>query len=538
MKTDLFAIRHIGPSKDDLKDMLNTVRVQDLEQLMHETIPDDIRLNESLNLPEAMSENEFLSHIEELAAKNKIFKSYIGLGYHESFTPSVIKRNILENPGWYTAYTPYQAEIAQGRLEALLNYQTMVCDLTGMEIANASLLDESTAAAEAMTMLFDVRSRAQKKNNVVKFFVSDLVLPQTLSLLETRATPLGIQLVIGDHNKIQLDNDFYGALVQYPGKFGEIFDYSGFVKKAHELEIRVAFAADILSLVKLTPPGEFGADVVVGTTQRFGIPLGYGGPHAAFFATREGFKRNIPGRIIGVTKDTDGNPALRMALQTREQHIKRDKATSNICTAQVLLAVMAGMYAVYHGPKGLQYIAQKVHYSAVTLADALEKLGYYQLNTSFFDTLVIKAKSESIRPLAEDAEINFYYIDEDTISISINEATSLKDLNAIASVFAEASGKTFTPINSLLNSGDKFLGVVRESAFLENKVFNTYHSETALMRYIKSLERKDLSLNHSMISLGSCTMKLNAASEMLPLSWAQWANIHPFRPGRPGQRVS
>jgi glycine dehydrogenase len=530
MKTDLFAIRHIGPSKDDLKDMLNTVRVQDLEQLMHETIPDDIRLNESLNLPEAMSENEFLSHIEELAAKNKIFKSYIGLGYHESFTPSVIKRNILENPGWYTAYTPYQAEIAQGRLEALLNYQTMVCDLTGMEIANASLLDESTAAAEAMTMLFDVRSRAQKKNNVVKFFVSDLVLPQTLSLLETRATPLGIQLVIGDHNKIQLDNDFYGALVQYPGKFGEIFDYSGFVKKAHELEIRVAFAADILSLVKLTPPGEFGADVVVGTTQRFGIPLGYGGPHAAFFATREGFKRNIPGRIIGVTKDTDGNPALRMALQTREQHIKRDKATSNICTAQVLLAVMAGMYAVYHGPKGLQYIAQKVHYSAVTLADALEKLGYYQLNTSFFDTLVIKAKSESIRPLAEDAEINFYYIDEDTISISINEATSLKNLNAIASVFAEASGKTFTPINSLLNSGDKFLGVVRESAFLENKVFNTYHSETALMRYIKSLERKDLSLNHSMISLGSCTMKLNAASEMLPLSWAQWANIHPFAP--------
>jgi glycine dehydrogenase len=530
MKTDLFAIRHIGPSKDDLKDMLNTVRVQDLEQLMHETIPDDIRLNESLNLPEAMSEDEFLSHIEELAAKNKIFKSYIGLGYHESFTPSVIKRNILENPGWYTAYTPYQAEIAQGRLEALLNYQTMVCDLTGMEIANASLLDESTAAAEAMTMLFDVRSRAQKKNNVVKFFVSDLVLPQTLSLLETRATPLGIQLVIGDHNKIQLDNDFYGVLVQYPGKFGEIFDYSGFVKKAHELEIRVAFAADILSLVKLTPPGEFGADVVVGTTQRFGIPLGYGGPHAAFFATREGFKRNIPGRIIGVTKDTDGNPALRMALQTREQHIKRDKATSNICTAQVLLAVMAGMYAVYHGPKGLQYIAQKVHYSAVTLADALEKLGYYQLNTSFFDTLVIKAKSESIRPLAEDAEINFYYIDEDTISISINEATSLKDLNAIASVFAEASGKTFTPINSLLNSGDKFLGVVRESAFLENKVFNTYHSETALMRYIKSLERKDLSLNHSMISLGSCTMKLNAASEMLPLSWAQWANIHPFAP--------
>ncbi|XLS30159.1 aminomethyl-transferring glycine dehydrogenase [Flavobacteriaceae bacterium M23B6Z8] len=530
MRTDLFALRHIGPSKEEANAMINTLGLENLEQLIYETIPDDIRLKKSLDLPSAMSESEFLTHIQELASKNKIYKSYIGLGYHESFTPSVIKRNILENPGWYTAYTPYQAEIAQGRLEALLNYQTMICDLTGMEIANASLLDESTAAAEAMTMLFEVRSRSQKKENVVKFFVSDQVLPQTLALLKTRAVPIGIELVVGDHSSFEMDSSFYGVLLQYPGKYGRIFDYHSFVQKASELDIRVAVAADILSLVKLTPPGEFGADVVVGTTQRFGIPLGYGGPHAAYFATRESFKRNIPGRIIGVTKDTDGNPALRMALQTREQHIKRDKATSNICTAQVLLAVMAGMYAVYHGPKGLNYIADKVHRSAVSLADGLEKLGFYQSNEQFFDTICIKASAEKIKPLSEKNEINFYYIDSETISISLNEATSLEDINLILKVFAEASGKTSIPVENLLDAGDKFLGSARKSAFLENRVFNTYHSETALMRYIKSLERKDLSLNHSMISLGSCTMKLNAASEMLPLSWSQWANIHPFVP--------
>ncbi|WP_340202171.1 aminomethyl-transferring glycine dehydrogenase [Ascidiimonas sp. W6] len=530
MKTDLFALRHIGPSAEDLNAMLHTVGVKDFEQLVHETIPNDIRLKQNLDLPDAMSEHEFLTHIQTLASKNKVFKSYIGLGYHESFTPSVIKRNILENPGWYTAYTPYQAEIAQGRLEALLNYQTMICDLTGMEIANASLLDESTAAAEAMTMLYEVRSRTQKKGNVAKFFVSDLVLPQTLSLLKTRAIPLGIELVIGDHATFKVDDSFYGVLLQYPGKYGEIFDYSDFVHKANELEIRVAVAADILSLVKLTAPGEFGADVVVGTTQRFGIPLGYGGPHAAYFATRESFKRNIPGRIIGVTKDTNGDVALRMALQTREQHIKRDKATSNICTAQVLLAVMAGMYAVYHGPNGLQYIADKVHNSAVTLANALHKLGYLQSNTAFFDTLRIKADVNKIKPLAEAAEINFYYIDKETLAISLNEATSIKDLNNIVKIFALASEQSFNPIQELIETHNNFLGKTRTSAFLQNKVFNTYHSETALMRYIKSLERKDLSLNHSMISLGSCTMKLNAASEMLPLSWAQWANIHPFVP--------
>lgn len=530
MKTDLFALRHIGPSKNDVDEMFSTVKVTGFEQLIKETIPDDIRLKEKLALPAAMSENEFLNHIQKLASKNKIFKSYIGLGYHESFTPSVIKRNILENPGWYTAYTPYQAEIAQGRLEALLNFQTMICDLTGMEIANASLLDESTAAAEAMTMLFEVRSRDQKKNGVVKFFVSDQVLPQTLSLLKTRAIPLGIELVEGNHTQFGFDHTYFGALLQYPGKYGQIFDYSDFVSKANDLEIRVAVAADILSLVKLTPPGEFGADVVVGTTQRFGIPLGYGGPHAAYFATRESFKRNIPGRIIGVTKDTDGNPALRMALQTREQHIKRDKATSNICTAQVLLAVMAGMYAVYHGPEGLHYIAGKVHQSTATLNDALLKLGYTQENNSFFDTLLIKADTHAIKPIAEAAEINFYYSDENTLSISLNEATSLEDLNAIISVFSKASGNVFNPLTSLLNVEDKFIANKRTTPFLENKVFNSFHSETALMRYIKSLERKDLSLNHSMISLGSCTMKLNAASEMLPLSWSQWANIHPFVP--------
>jgi glycine dehydrogenase len=436
----------------------------------------------------------------------------------------------LENPGWYTAYTPYQAEIAQGRLEALINFQTVITDLTGMELANASLLDESTAAAEAMTMLLDLRTRDQKKNEVLKFFVSQEVLPQTLSLLQTRSTPLGIELVIGNHEKFEFGEDFYGALLQYPGKHGQVYNYTSFVSKAKAKDIKVAVAADILSLVSLTPPGEFGVDVVVGTTQRFGIPLGYGGPHAAFFATKEEYKRNIPGRIIGVTKDTDGKPALRMALQTREQHIKRDKATSNICTAQVLLAVMAGMYAVYHGPKGLQYIADKVHRTAVTLTDSLEKLGLYQTNTSYFDTITVKVDVKKVKPIAEKNEVNFLYIDEETISIAVNEATSIKDLNQITSIFSEAFDKKNRVITALLQTSSIKGEVRRTSPFLENKVFNSYHSETELMRYIKKLERKDLALNHSMISLGSCTMKLNAASEMLPLSQANWGNIHPFVP--------
>ncbi len=530
MNTESFALRHIGIRDEELPGMLKTIGLASLDELILETIPQDIRLREDLPLGDPMSEHDFLNHIHALSRKNSVFKSYIGLGYHESITPSVIKRNILENPGWYTAYTPYQAEIAQGRLEALLNFQTMICDLTGMELANASLLDESTAAAEAMTMLFDVRSREQKKNNVVKFFVSEEVLPQTLSLLQTRSKPLGIDLVVGDHQDFDFGTSFFGALLQYPGKYGQLFDYGSFVTKAQENEIKVAVAADILSLVKLVPPGEFGADVVVGTTQRFGIPLGYGGPHAAYFATKEIYKRNIPGRIIGVTKDTDGAPALRMALQTREQHIKRDKATSNICTAQVLLAVMAGAYAVYHGPKGLTYIANKVHSTTVALADGLEKMGIYQMNTSYFDTILVKANADMLRTEAEKHGLNFLYVDKETISISLNEATSLKDVQNILTVFSNALGKKALKIDLPGNSSAIPNGLQRKTGFMDHEVFNSFHSETELMRYLKKLERKDLALNHSMISLGSCTMKLNAATEMLPLSMPEWGNIHPFVP--------
>ena len=530
MKTDSFVTRHIGPQEDDLNTMFKTVGVKNMDELLYETFPDGIRLKSDLNLPEAMTEYEYLAHLKQLATKNKVFKTYIGLGYHESITPSVIKRNILENPGWYTAYTPYQAEIAQGRLEALLNFQTMICDLTGMELANASLLDEGTAAAEAMSMLFGARSRDQKKKEINKFFVSDEILPQTLSVLKSHATPLEIELVVGNHTSFDFSEEFFGAFLQYPGKHGAVFNYSEFVSKANNNNIKVAFAADILSLVNLTPPGELGAEVVVGTTQRFGIPLGYGGPHAAFFATKEAYKRNIPGRIIGVTKDTDGNRALRMALQTREQHIKRDKATSNICTAQVLLAVMAGMYAVYHGPKGLKYIADKVHNSTITLSNALSSLGYEQLNESYFDTILIKADGHHVKPIAELENVNFLYVDGDKVAISLNEATTLNDLNRIVQIFADAAGKNTVKIDNLVENSSILNGSTRVSPFLENEVFNSYHSETALMRYIKKLERKDLALNHSMISLGSCTMKLNAASEMLPISWDEWGNIHPFVP--------
>ncbi|MDH7444837.1 aminomethyl-transferring glycine dehydrogenase [Aquimarina sp. 2201CG14-23] len=530
MKTDSFKLRHIGPSEKDLTDMLDTIKADSMDQLIYETVPDDILLKNSLHLDNAMSEQEYSAHIQQLSAKNKVFKTYIGLGYHEACLPAVIQRNILENPGWYTAYTPYQAEIAQGRLEALLNYQTMVCDLTGMELANASLLDESTAAAEAMTMLFAVRSRAQKKENIRKFFVSEEILPQTLSLLKTRAIPLDIELVVGDHRNFDFSTGFYGAILQYPGVSGQVYDYAEFVEKAHQAEIKVAVAADILSLVSLKSPGSFDVDVVVGTTQRFGIPLGYGGPHAAYFATREEYKRNIPGRIIGVTQDMNGNRALRMALQTREQHIKRDKATSNICTAQVLLAVMAGMYAVYHGKEGLQYIATKVNASAQALSNALEQLGFEQTNTAYFDTIQIKANATAIKEIAEAHQVNFYYPDAETVSISLNEATTITDLNAIVSIFAKTVAKEGITINTIDTLGNIADNLKRNTEFLTNEVFNTHHSETELMRYIKKLERKDLSLNHSMIPLGSCTMKLNAASEMLPLSDPQWGNIHPLVP--------
>ena len=528
MNTNSFQRRHIGPNIKEQDEMLATIKAANLEQLITETVPDNIRLKNELDLAPALSEYEYLAHIKKLSEKNKVFKSYIGLGYHEAIVPSVIQRNILENPGWYTAYTPYQAEIAQGRLEALLNYQTMICDLTGMELANASLLDESTAAAEAMALLYDVRERSKKKAGANKFFVSDEILPQTLSLLQTRSTPIGIELVIGNHEDFDFSDAFFGAILQYPGKYGQIFDYENFVSKANENNIKVAVAADILSLVKLKAPGEFGASVVVGTTQRFGIPLGYGGPHAAYFATKEAYKRSIPGRIIGVTKDKNGKRALRMALQTREQHIKREKATSNICTAQVLLAVMAGMYAVYHGKDGLQYIADSIHQKTTVVAGALESLGFKQINTAYFDTLLVEVDTEKLKVVAEANEINFNYIDQNHISISINETVGDSELKAIIQCFEKAfniTAKEFPKQASVIAENTK-----RNTPFLENKIFNMHQSETNMMRYIKRLERKDLALNHSMISLGSCTMKLNAASEMLPLSNPQWGNIHPFVP--------
>jgi glycine dehydrogenase len=530
MNTNAFALRHIGPREEDQNLMLKTIGVNSLDQLITETIPNDIRLKNGLNLDEPMSEYEYLLHIHELSKKNKAYKTYIGLGYHPTIMPAVIQRNILENPGWYTAYTPYQAEIAQGRLEALLNFQTMVIDLTGMEIANASLLDESTAAAEAMSLLFAVRERDQKKAGINKFFVSENILPQTLSLLQTRANPIGIVLEVGNEESFDFSSKFFGAILQYPGKDGQVTDIKTFIKKANHAQIKVAVAADILSLVKLEAPGKFGADVVVGTTQRFGIPMGYGGPHAAYFATKEAYKRDLPGRIIGVTKDANGNRALRMALQTREQHIKRDKATSNICTAQVLLAVMASMYAVYHGPKGLQFIADNVHNKTATLANALEKLGYNQINTSYFDTLQIKTKAKKIKKIATEKKVNLFYPDKETVTLSVNETTDIRDINYLISVFAEAAEKETIVISTIENSNNINPSIQRTLEFLTLDVFNTYHSETELMRYIKSLERKDLALNHSMISLGSCTMKLNAASEMLPLSIFKWANIHPFVP--------
>lgn len=530
MKTKGFASRHIGPRANDMQEMLKAVGAKDIEQLLYETFPDTIRLEKDLELDSAFTEYEYLSHITALGEKNKVFKSLIGLGYNEAIVPAVIQRNIFENPGWYTAYTPYQAEIAQGRLEALLNFQTTVIELTGMEIANASLLDESTASAEAMALLFDVRTREQKKNNVNKFFVSEEILPQTLSVLQTRSTPLGIELVVGNHQAFDFSQDFFGAIVQYPSKYGQVYDYTSFIASAKAKDIKVAVAADFMSLVRLKSPGEMGADVAVGTTQRFGIPLGFGGPHAGYFATKEQYKRSMPGRIIGVSQDAQGNRALRMALQTREQHIKREKATSNICTAQVLLAVMAGMYAVYHGPQGLRTIANDIHSKAVTISRALEKLGYQQLNDAYFDTLLVEAPTVKIKSIAQSKGFNFYYVNENQISISVNEAISIQDVQIIVNIFAEASGKDSETISELSSEALIPVTLERTSSFLTQEVFNTYASESQLMRYIKMLERKDLALNHSMISLGSCTMKLNAAAEMLPLSHPNWNNIHPFAP--------
>jgi len=531
MKT--FADRHIGISASDLSIMLKQINADSLEQLIAETIPADIRLGKPMNLPSPMSESEVLDHLQELADTNEVYRQFIGLGYHETILPSVIKRNILENPGWYTAYTPYQAEIAQGRLEALLNYQTVITDLTGMELANASLLDESTAAAEAMTMLYDLRSRAQKKDEILDFFVDEQLLPQTLSLLQTRSTPLGIKLVIGDLNSVELDAKFFGALVQYPGKYGAIPDLKRFKQKCEPHDIRIAVAADIMSLVVLEAPGQYGVDVVIGTTQRFGIPLGYGGPHAAFFATKSEYKRSIPGRIIGKTVDTDGNPALRMALQTREQHIKRDKATSNICTAQVLLAVMASMYAVYHGPDGLKAIAGHIRQMTGVLAHLLKQKGIRVSNTTFFDTLHVSAiDAQRVKTRALAASINLNYIDASSLSLSLGETVNAHDVARLVEIISESvcSNTEVESMLSTLTLSTENAEHARKTSFLTHEVFHSYQSETELMRYIKRLERKDLALNHSMIALGSCTMKLNAATEMLPLSWAKWANLHPFVP--------
>jgi len=530
MKTDSFVLRHIGPSEKEVNEMVKTIGVSSVDELIDKTVPSDIRLANNLNLPKALSEFEYMTLIQELANKNKLFKNYIGLGYHPTILPGVIQRNILENPGWYTAYTPYQAEIAQGRLEALLNYQTMVTELTGMELSNASLLDEGTAAAEAMIMLLNTRSRAQKKANAVKFFVSNEVLLQTIDVLKTRAIPLGVELVFGDHETFEFTEEFYGAILQYPAKYGQVNDYAAFVEKAKTVEARIVVAADLLSLTKLTPPGEWGAEVVVGTTQRFGIPMGYGGPHAGYYATKETYKRALPGRIIGVTVDKDGNRALRMALQTREQHIKREKATSNICTAQVLLAVMAGMYGVFHGPKGLIYIADNIQNLTATLNKGLEKLNLKQLNSTFFDTLTVEVSNAvKIKEIAESKSVNFFYPSNNLVSISINETSNLNDVNEILEILATAEGKEIIPLDSIEENKIPS-NLLRTSTFMTNEVFENYHSETEMMRYIKKLERKDLSLNHSMISLGSCTMKLNAATEMLPLSWPNWGNMHPFVP--------
>ncbi|MBA3972400.1 MAG: aminomethyl-transferring glycine dehydrogenase, partial [Bacteroidetes bacterium] len=534
MTTDKFVNRHNGPRENDVKAMLSKIGAKSVDELIEQTIPAAIRLKKPLNLPSGMTEYNYHKHLRVIASKNKVFKTFIGLGYSNTIIPPVVQRNVLENPGWYTAYTPYQAEIAQGRLEALLNFQTMIMDLTGMEIANASLLDESTAAAEAMAMLFSSRNRDQIKNGAATFFVSDECYPQTIDLLKTRSTPLGIKLLIGDWKTTKLDASVYGAILQYPSVDGKVNEYSDFVKNAKAQGVSIAVAADILSLVLLTPPGEWGADVVVGNSQRFGVPMGYGGPHAAFFACREEYKRIIPGRIIGVSVDAQGNPALRMALQTREQHIRRDKATSNICTAQALLAIMASMFAVYHGPQGIKGIAEQVHLSAVTLAAELKKLGYTIEGDKYFDTIKVilpKGVSEGmIHNMAVSAHINFRYVDNCCVCIAVDQTTDADDINTIIDIFAKAAGQAPVKISQENIFSQKSLLQYRASEILTHPVFNIYHSESEMMRYIKRLENKDLSLTHSMISLGSCTMKLNAASELMPITWPEFAHIHPFVP--------
>ena len=525
----MFSSRHIGPNEIEIKKMLKSLGVSSIKELIYETIPNNILLKNELKLDEAISENEFNILIRKLSKKNKLYKNYIGLGYHPSIMPAVIQRNILENPGWYTAYTPYQAEIAQGRLEALFNYQSLICDLTGMKISNASLLDEGTAAAEAMGMLFSTRNSEKVKGNCIDFFVDENTFPQTISVMKTRAEPLGIKINIGDPEDFKGGKSFFGAFFQYQGKLGNVLNISEISSVLSETEIPIVIGTDLLALTLLEAPGKFNVDVVIGTSQRFGIPIGYGGPHAAFFATKEIYKRNIPGRIIGQTVDVDGSPALRMALQTREQHIKRGKATSNICTAQVLLAVMAGMYAVYHGPEGLKKIALDIHNKAKKLHQTLKCLNIKQLNKYYFDTIHLKVNSKKLKKIAEKNRINFNFSNDNHVSISINETTNDSDLNEIITVFEIYSGVKMKS-NQIVSENVIPLEIKRKSVFLTNKIFNSFQSETSMMRYIKSLERKDLALNHSMISLGSCTMKLNSANLMIPLSFPEWGNIHPFSP--------
>lgn len=523
-KLNSFEYRHIGIDQTSKEEMLKVIGEQSLDTLIDKTIPKNIRTN-GLRLAAPLSEYEFLKEVKEVAQKNKVYSSYIGMGYYNTITPAVIRRNIFENPGWYTQYTPYQAEIAQGRLESLLNFQTMVADLTGLPIANASLLDDATAAAEAMSMFYNTFNK--RTITARKFFVDKHCFPQIIDVLKTRATPINIELVIDDYRDIKLDENYFGALVQYPNAEGSIEDYRAFTEKVHELNAYVGVVADLMSLAVIIEPGAWGADCVVGNTQRFGVPMGFGGPHAAYFATREEFKRIIPGRIIGVSKDRLGDKALRMALQTREQHIRREKATSNICTAQALLANIAGMYAVYHGYEGIKEIANTIHRMANTLAKNLENLGFEIKHSAFFDTLFISLKdTEKLKTIAENASMNFYYNDN-SVQISIDETSSLEDLALIVSVFKEYGTTIQTSENHEFVIPSE---LHRSSKFLQHDVFNLYRSETELMRYIKKLENKDLSLMHAMIPLGSCTMKLNAAVELEPLSWNEFANIHPFAP--------
>lgn len=534
MKNDLLINRHIGITPQDEETMLRKIGVSSLDELIDKTIPSNIRLDKPLDLPEPMTEYEFAGHIAQLASKNKLYTTYIGMGWYGTITPAVIQRNVFENPVWYTSYTPYQTEVSQGRLEALMNFQTAVCDLTGMPLANCSLLDEGTAAAEAVTMMYALRSRAQQKEGANTVFVDESIFPQTLAVMTTRAIPQGIRLTVGRYNEMELTPDIFACVVQYPNASGNVEDYRSFVEKAHAAGCKVAVAADILSLALLTPPGEWGADIVFGSTQRLGTPMFYGGPSAAYFSTRDEYKRNMPGRIIGWSRDKYGKLCYRMALQTREQHIKREKATSNICTAQALLATMAGFYAVYHGQEGIRNIAERIHSITVFLEKAISKLGFRQQNTQYFDTLRFalpdNLSAQQIRTIALSKEVNLRYFDNGDVGFSIDETTDIAAVNVLLSIFTIAAEQDWHKITSIPDSSILQDTIKRKTPFLTHEVFNLYHTETEMMRYIKRLDRKDISLAHSMISLGSCTMKLNAAAEMLPLSRPEFMNIHPFVP--------